>query len=536
MKLSRWALAAAPLAFAACGGFGSAMTSHTDVVAKAAGKELRVEDAAQLLAANPQIPSDPQVVRALADLWVDYTLLATAAAEDSSLSVLDIEEFTEDVREDQVVYRFLDSAIKTDTSFTDQELEQLWANEGPGVEVKARHILIRPAADSGAAEPTPQARQAARQQAEAVRVRAAGGEDFAALAAQATQEPGGKERGGDLGWFGRGRMMAQFEEAAFKLQPGQISPVVETPYGYHVIKVEDRRQTALGENRDAFRAQAGQVVRSRAVRTFMDSVKTAASLQVQPGAIAAVKELAGQESLSLRGRAASRELVKFRGGELTAGEMAEALQNAAPQDLEQISQAQDEQIKGVLEEQGLRELLLVEARSKNFRLSQAAQDSIRTEGREAIRQILQMSGLAGRQFPKGKAGNGAIQEAVRNLLAEAVAGQRPIRPLLKLGYALRNAYGADVNTAAFQKVVDRMKAIRASQPQPQPGQMPGGMPQQGMPQQGQPMPQGQQMPQQGQPQAPPQQGQGQPAPQGQPQQAPPSAPPAQAPQTQPQTP
>ena len=118
MKLSRWALAVAPLAVAACG-FGSAMTSHTDVVAKAAGKELRVEDAAQLLASNPQIPEDPQVVRALADLWVDYTLLATAAAEDSTLAVLDLEAFAEDQREDQTVFRFLESTVRTDTSLTD---------------------------------------------------------------------------------------------------------------------------------------------------------------------------------------------------------------------------------------------------------------------------------------------------------------------------------------------------------------------------------------------------------------------------------
>ena len=119
MKLSRWALVAAPLALGACGGFGSAMTAHTDVVAKAAGKELKVEDAAQLLAANPQIPADPQVVRALADLWVDYTLLATAAAEDSSLSVLDMEKFVEDQREEATVMRYLEANVRVDTSWTD---------------------------------------------------------------------------------------------------------------------------------------------------------------------------------------------------------------------------------------------------------------------------------------------------------------------------------------------------------------------------------------------------------------------------------
>lgn len=511
MKLSRWAFAAAPLALAACG-FGSAMTSHKDVVAKAAGKELRVEDAAQLLASNPQIPEDPQVVRALADLWVDYTLLATAAAEDSSLSVLNIDKFAADQREDQTVFRFLDSAVRTDTSLTDQQLEQMWNTEGPGVEVKARHILLLPPGGAAGAagqqpEPTPAQRQQLKQRAEQIRARAAAGEDFEALAKATTEEPGGKERGGDLGWFGRGRMVAQFEEAAFKLQPGQISPVVETPFGYHVIKVEDRRQTPMGENRDAFRQQAQQNARQKAVGTYVDSLKKASNLTVAPNAAETVKEIAGLEDLSLRGRKASQELVTFRGGELNAGELAELLQTAQPQEREQIKTAEDARIRSFLEDQALREVLLVEAKSKNFQLSPAVVDSINRDTRTAIQQLLQMAGLSGRHFPKGKAGNGAIQEAIRNLMEQAVAGQRPIRPLGKLGYALRSSYDAEVNAETFQRVVDRMKAIRAAVP-PQP-QGPGGMPQGGMPQQG--APQGQPMPAQPMPQ--PQQAQpAQPAP------------------------
>lgn len=503
MKLSRWALAAAPLALAACGGFGSAMTSHTDVVAKAAGKELKVEDAAQLLAANPQIPEDKQVVQALAELWVDYTLLATAAAEDSTLAVLDLDKFAEDQREDQTVFRFLESSVRADTSLTDQQLEQLWNTEGPGVEVKARHILLRPPGGEGQPAPTPAQSAQLKQRAEQIRARAAAGEDFAALAAETTEEPGGKERGGDLGWFGRGRMVAQFEEAALTMQPGQVSPVVETPFGYHIIKVEDRRQTPMAENRAMFRQQAQQQARQKAVGAYVDSLKKASNLQVQEGAIQAVKDLAGQEDLALRGRAAARKLVTFQGGELNAGELAELMQSAQPQEREQIKTAQDEQLRSLLEDQALREVLLAEAGRKNFTLPPAVVDSINRDTRAAVRQLLQMSGLAGRQFPKGKAGNGAIQEAVRNLMEQAVAGQRPIRPLGKLGYALRKYYeGANVNAESFDRVVTRMKAIRAANPQPQPGQAPGGMPQGGP--QGQPMP----MPQQGgQPMPQPQQGQ-----------------------------
>lgn len=96
---------------------------------------------------------------------------------------------------------------------------------------------------------------ASRAKIESVLKRARAGEDFAALAREFSTDPGSREQGGDLGWFGRGVMVKAFEENAFALKPGEISNVFETQFGFHIIKLEERR--AQGES------SAGEQVRAR---------------------------------------------------------------------------------------------------------------------------------------------------------------------------------------------------------------------------------------------------------------------------------
>jgi peptidyl-prolyl cis-trans isomerase C len=102
-------------------------------------------------------------------------------------------------------------------------------------QVRARHILIRVPSE---ASPADDAKLKAKADDALKRVKQ--GENFAALATELSDD-GSKENGGDLGFFPRGRMVPAFEEVAFTLQPGQTSEVVRTQFGYHIIKIEERK-------------------------------------------------------------------------------------------------------------------------------------------------------------------------------------------------------------------------------------------------------------------------------------------------------
>jgi peptidyl-prolyl cis-trans isomerase C len=162
-----------------------------------------------------------------------------------------------------------------------------------GEKVQASHILIKPIADVN--DPN-EAKAAAKAKAEQLLAQLKDGADFAELAKANSDCPSGKN-GGDLGLFGQGQMVPPFEEAAFALQPGQMSDLVETRFGYHIIKVTDRQEaktTPFDEVKADILTELGNQKRGQFFQGYLADLKNKATIVYAPGAEPVASPMGGQ--------------------------------------------------------------------------------------------------------------------------------------------------------------------------------------------------------------------------------------------------
>ena len=461
---------AGALAGAACDSLGQAMGSHQDVVARAAGHELTVDEAAGLLASNPRLPATPEVAGIVADLWVDYVLLATAARADSTLSNVELGVLLQPQFDQRLLIDLRNQVINVDTAVTDEELMAEFQREQPGVEVRARHILLRIPADPTAAQ-----RDSVRNLAAQLRDRARGGADFGAMAREYSADAASAAQNGDLGFFGRGAMVAPFEEAAFALQPGEVSDVVESPFGLHIIKLEERRMPDFEQIRDQFRQQVMMTRLQAAESTFVAGITGPLGVQVEEGAAEVLRELARNPGRELGRRAENRALVSWQGGELTAGEALDVVRFFQRQQRDALQNAEPELISNLLQRLADNEILVSEARRRGMTLSQAAQDSAREDLLSNLRQAVREAGLLHITVQEGENDEQAIERRVTTLLSAIINQQQSPLLLGALSYALRDMYEAEVLERAFPAVVAKVEESRPAQPQLTP--MPGTQPQ-----------------------------------------------------------
>jgi hypothetical protein len=212
------------------------------------------------------------VERAVDELVKMY-LVTQRARERYTLTASDSLRLTE-MRETLMWNQFREDVIHKNVTVDEEEL-RTWYEENVGEEVNARHILVR----AQASDPD-SVRQAAKAKAESLLEEVKAGADFAALAEENSDDPGSAQRGGSLGYFSRGQMVGPFEEAAFGTAVGEVAAdIVETQFGYHVIKVEDRRKQTFEELREEIEEQLARPGRQEAEQAFLTGLMETSSIE-----------------------------------------------------------------------------------------------------------------------------------------------------------------------------------------------------------------------------------------------------------------
>jgi peptidyl-prolyl cis-trans isomerase C len=194
---------------------------------------------------------------------------------------LTLDDVKEETRTELLVNKTLEAEILPKVQVAQADLDAYYTQNPDQFkapeQVRASHILI-PVNNSM----TDAQKAEAKAQAEGILKRVRAGEDFATLAKQYSKDSSAQS-GGDLNYFERGKMVPAFEQAAFSLKPGDVSDVVETPFGYHIIKVTDHKDAhtvPLAEVSDRLSAFLKQRKQAELTQTFIQSLHSKYKVEI----------------------------------------------------------------------------------------------------------------------------------------------------------------------------------------------------------------------------------------------------------------
>ena len=188
----------------------------------------------------------------------------------------------DDAREGMRIDRMLEAEMAGKVTVTPAQLDDFYKKNPDQFKaaerVRASHVLIRFPENADAA-----AKAQAKARAEEILKALKAGNDFVDIAKTNSQDPGSAANGGDLGFFERGQMVGPFDQAAFTLPPGQISDLVETTFGYHVIRVAEKqagRTIPLDEVRPKLQQFLENQNREQQTEVFVDSLRAKGKVEI----------------------------------------------------------------------------------------------------------------------------------------------------------------------------------------------------------------------------------------------------------------
>lgn len=252
-----------------------AAQAQDKVLAKVDGHAITEKDvaaaSATLASQLAQLPEEARK-RAVLDRLIDMRLVSSSAAKAGLDQSETFKARMEQVRSQLLVSEFV--KVKVDGAITEEAIKARYDKDvkafDPPEEMRARHILVKEEAE-----------------AKAIIADLAKGGDFAKIATEKSQDPGSAPQGGDLGFFGPGDMVPEFEAAAKALKVGEITKEpIKSQFGFHVVKLEEKRKQpvpALDEVRD----QVKQALVGETFTKMLEDIKKAAKIEIDEAALKA---------------------------------------------------------------------------------------------------------------------------------------------------------------------------------------------------------------------------------------------------------
>lgn len=433
----------------ACDSLKDAMSAHTDVAAKAAGQKLTVTQLSGLIG-NSRAPMNKDVTTAVVDAWVDYHLAAQAAVENDSLKDPKVI--------DKAMWAIIDNAkakkwyAQVSKNFHTPDSTAAEGIYNNGQVLAASHILLL---TRGMKE---SAKAAVKKKADALRAQVTTA-NFAEMAKKNSQDSGSMTRGGSLGSFPRGAMVPQFEQALLALKPGEISPVTETQFGYHII----RRPLFSEVRQDIIRASRS-VGMQAAESTYLADLDRSSKLVIKPGVAPAVRAVIDDPA----GHKSDKTVLATSAlGNFTAADLARWMTTIPPQAglKERVKSAPDSLLPVFVKNFIRNELVVHAADSAKMGPDSAQLTQIRALFTNSL--VIAWNALAvdpktlataaKSKSDREKLAHQKVEEYVKNLLAERAQYVDVTQPV---EYALREKYGYDINADGVSRALLQAATVR----------------------------------------------------------------------------
>jgi hypothetical protein len=436
----------------------SMFSAHSDVIEEASGQKFTSERLADILTRIKQpMAYDTKTGTFVTAFWTDITLFAQAAAANKlTTDSTFIAEAMWPVIAQATATRWVDTVLAQRAKITDAAIDSAYkADQLRSVQ----HILIK--ADSAGPK---ELKEIARRKADALLAQLKGGASFSKLAVENTDDPGSKADSGFYGPEPKGHYVPSFEKAEWSLAPGEMSGVVTTVYGYHIL-----RRPTLKESTRFWRDTLSQRVADPIMKAYYDELGKDYDVKVDPAAVPHIRAAIDD----LQGHAEDKTaLTTFKGGSFTTAEFVRWI-NAATADpsraadfLPQVKIAADSEIVKIAQAMTQSALLLKEAEKHHIAITSVEWNQLRDGFKDAIDTLKATIGLVPPDFdPKASESDRSKVAAkkVDEYFNALVEQKKPLRALPGiLAATLQSHDHPKFNAVALQRGLDMAKAQHAA--------------------------------------------------------------------------